>query len=243
MTAASHHRAGLPVLPTVMLLVMLAILMSLGVWQLQRAAWKSALLTQLEANRQATVENYADAAVAISADPARWHFRPVRFACRLAGPDILRPGASPDGRAGQRVLTACTPRASVGTPEVLLDRGWVPVSGKRDIARPVDSQIAGLAQVRLVEAPSWAERLARAPDGASRPAAAPYYLQLIRAEAEQGPGAGEAYTKGQKPVPSPLQQAAIPDNHFSYALQWFGFALTLLVIYGLYVRRWRASTR
>ena len=31
----------------------------------------------------------------------------------------------------------------------------------------------------------------------------------------------------------------ITNNHLSYAVQWFGFALTLLIIYGVYVRRWR----
>lgn len=34
----------------------------------------------------------------------------------------------------------------------------------------------------------------------------------------------------------------IPNNHLSYAVQWFLFALTALVIYGLALRkRWRAS--
>ena len=38
------------------------------------------------------------------------------------------------------------------------------------------------------------------------------------------------------PVPDDL-----PDNHLSYALQWFSFAATLAVIYALYVRKWRRS--
>ena len=31
----------------------------------------------------------------------------------------------------------------------------------------------------------------------------------------------------------------LPDNHLSYALQWFAFAATLAVVYGVYVARWR----
>jgi surfeit locus 1 family protein len=31
----------------------------------------------------------------------------------------------------------------------------------------------------------------------------------------------------------------IPNNHLSYAIQWFAFALTLLVIFAVYVRGWR----
>lgn len=39
-------------------------------------------------------------------------------------------------------------------------------------------------------------------------------------------------------VPDP---AEIPNNHFAYAVQWFVFAATALVIYGLAVRRRRKS--
>ncbi|MFK4873725.1 SURF1 family protein [Novosphingobium sp. ZW T3_23] len=39
-------------------------------------------------------------------------------------------------------------------------------------------------------------------------------------------------------VPDP---AEIPNNHFAYAVQWFVFAATALVIYGLAVRRRRTS--
>lgn len=31
----------------------------------------------------------------------------------------------------------------------------------------------------------------------------------------------------------------IPNNHFAYAMQWYGFALMLVVIWGVYVHRWR----
>ena len=36
---------------------------------------------------------------------------------------------------------------------------------------------------------------------------------------------------------APPSLSAIPNNHRSYALQWFAFALTALVIYGLAVRK------
>lgn len=32
----------------------------------------------------------------------------------------------------------------------------------------------------------------------------------------------------------------IPNNHFAYAIQWFGFAGMLIVIWGVYVYRWRS---
>jgi cytochrome oxidase assembly protein ShyY1 len=41
-------------------------------------------------------------------------------------------------------------------------------------------------------------------------------------------------------VPTP---ETIPANHRLYAVQWFGFAAILLLIYGLWVRRWLAARR
>lgn len=45
----------------------------------------------------------------------------------------------------------------------------------------------------------------------------------------------------------PLMPSRIPtvgdmsDNHLSYALQWFAFAATLVIIYFIYLRRWRVE--
>jgi surfeit locus 1 family protein len=39
-------------------------------------------------------------------------------------------------------------------------------------------------------------------------------------------------------IPDP---AEIPNNHFAYAVQWFVFAATALVIYGLALRKRRAT--
>ena len=41
---------------------------------------------------------------------------------------------------------------------------------------------------------------------------------------------------GLKPSAEP-SLASIPNNHRSYALQWFAFAVTALVIYGLALRK------
>lgn len=41
---------------------------------------------------------------------------------------------------------------------------------------------------------------------------------------------------------APPDPANLPNNHLSYAVQWFAFAVTALVIYGLALRgRWRGS--
>ncbi len=43
-------------------------------------------------------------------------------------------------------------------------------------------------------------------------------------------------------VPSAVPTVdSIPNNHLSYAIQWFSFAAILAVIYGLWLRRWLAQ--
>jgi surfeit locus 1 family protein len=38
--------------------------------------------------------------------------------------------------------------------------------------------------------------------------------------------------------PDPVSTLPRPaDNHLQYALTWFGFAITLLIIFGLYARK------
>lgn len=60
------------------------------------------------------------------------------------------------------------------------------------------------------------------------------------------PGSAGWLLVSAEPLP-PLQPAepptleTIPNNHRSYALQWFGFAATLAAIYALWLRRWRAA--
>ena len=57
------------------------------------------------------------------------------------------------------------------------------------------------------------------------------------------PGAGEAIRVIADPPLAGLaanarpDPADLPNNHWSYAIQWFAFALTALVIYGLALRK------
>jgi surfeit locus 1 family protein len=49
----------------------------------------------------------------------------------------------------------------------------------------------------------------------------------------------ESAAPGLKPSPLP-DPSSVPNNHLSYAVQWFIFAAIALIIYGLALRkRWR----
>jgi cytochrome oxidase assembly protein ShyY1 len=78
--------------------------------------------------------------------------------------------------------------------------------------------------------------------GANRPAAGPREVNgtILRGHKVQW----RLYAEDEPPPLQPIQPPApqdLPNNHLSYAIQWFSFAAILAVIYGLWLRRWLAQ--
>lgn len=108
-------KRGLPLWPTLLVLAALPVLIALGIWQLNRAEWKEALLAQLASNGAKPLID-----LPLRLDPAL-AFRHVRVTC-----DSARAWGSPtagrtiSGAAGYRQLLWCRPGA--GEP-VLVNLG------------------------------------------------------------------------------------------------------------------------
>lgn len=219
----------LPIWPTAMMLVMLAVLISLGAWQLARKGQKEALLADL-------AKNSAEPPIPIeklSGEPTELSFRRVTLDCRFDGTVEVFPGASPKGKAGLHVYALCD--YEEGRHPLAVDIGWI---GVRDAMPDLrDRQVRIIASVR-----PWVERTAvETFSGASRPTPSSFgaraadqrfFAQAISLQ----PLDGQPSITSQ---PSPLRVDDIPNNHRSYAFQWFSFAAILAVIYGVYVWRWR----
>jgi surfeit locus 1 family protein len=114
----------LPVLPTIVVAGAVAVMIALGVWQLQRAAWKERLLAQ-----------YAGAASlpVVDLDPLLdghgpvppLSFRRVLITCaaRDAAPDI-RAGRSAADVPGQVYVIPCRPGAAGLAGRIRVNAGW-----------------------------------------------------------------------------------------------------------------------
>lgn len=116
----------LPLLPTLVVAVAAAVMVALGVWQLQRAAWKERLLA-----------DYAAAASlpALDLDPLLARegetpfpplaFRRVLVTCSAenAIPD-LRGGRSRAGQGGYAYRVPCRPGAEGLAGRILVNAGW-----------------------------------------------------------------------------------------------------------------------
>lgn len=228
-------------------LAVAACFVRLGAWQLQRMHEKQALLAQLPPGPQAAVTLQQ-----ALADPAALHWvrQPMRF---LPGTIVLD-NQLREGRAGVKLYQAA--RAVHGpATAVLVDLGWLPLPGNRQLPpiRPLQGELdvqglwapppsAGIAlgpalvatpqpQAWLatrLEMPAIAARLGLAGDGLAS--------QVLRLD----PALPFGHVRDLELLPNTLP----PSRHLGYAVQWFALALAVLVIAAtLQWRAWRRGGR
>ncbi len=223
---------------TISTIVAFAMLVSLGAWQLQRRDWKHALIERIEARAEAPAKPMEEVL-------ARWQReRDIEY-MRVEMTGELRAGQEfhiytiRDGVAGWRVVSPFEADGHV----VMLDRGFVPESLKDKDSRadqPVpqgEITLTGLARAsgekNFVTPDNEPQRnrwywrdldsiVAQLPP-AARERAVPFFV-----EAEAGVLPGEWPRGG-------VTQLRLRDRHLSYALTWFGLALTLIGVYIAYV--------
>jgi surfeit locus 1 family protein len=229
--AGFEFRPGL--WPSIATLVLLPVLVGLGQWQLERAAWKQGLVDAHEASM-----HLAPVDLGWLLDSGNLAaFRPVavRGQYDLAH-QLLLDNRTYRGNAGYHVLTPL--RLPDGESVVLVNRGWVPAG----LDRTVLPELQGPAGPVVVEAVTSLppEKLFRLGDAEESHAGWPKVVQqldmaqlgqlletrllpvilLLDESSEHG------FVREWQPV-----YGVTPDKHRAYAMQWFTLALVLLLIY------------
>lgn len=234
-----------------LVLVLAAVCVRLGIWQLDRLEERRA---RNEALRGALalppLELDAGAVARVRDDPERFLFRRVRVSgVYLPEGEVVLRGRSLEGSPGVHLLTPL--RIGGGPWAVLVNRGWAPASdalsvdprplaepGGREVegliqpfppdvreSRPLETEVDGarVTSVQRMDTVFLRERVA-AP-------LLPIYVQQL-------PGPGDSGAVRRLPVP-PLDEGP----HLGYAVQWFSFAaiaLGGLLVLLLRARRERA---
>ncbi|MGE5561856.1 MAG: SURF1 family protein [Bacillota bacterium] len=193
----------LPVIPTIIVAAAVALMIGLGVWQLQRAKWKESLLAQY--------------AAAQKLPPIAWPTMPLKSdqlpLFRHATGVCLRPvakhamaGENLRGEPGYVQVVDCATGAE--GPGMSVEVGW---------SKDPNAKF------------NW-------PGGPVSGIIAPDRRNGMRLVAATAP-------PGLEPS-APPSTDTIPNNHRSYAVQWFSFAAIALIIYGLALRRkWREQPK
>ena len=211
----------------------LALLLSLGVWQVQRLHWKEGLIAESEA--AAALPPQPLPAVLTAADP---EFRKATLTCPgLASAPFVELQTVQEAQVGVRLVSACQPDPS--GPTWLIDRGFVAdtVSARPPVAVS-DAPVTVTVELRHTPPPGPMAAPASGAHFYARDNAA-----MARALNVTGPvGAETLYAltstnpEGAALAPS-APPAAFSNNHFGYALTWFGLALALSGFYIALLRR------
>ena len=228
-------------LPALLALPLAAALAGLGLWQLERAAEKRALLER-HAERRAAAPLPA---LPRPCDPDRHRYLRVRLRGRyLPDRQILLENRVHRGRVGYHVYSVLVP--ADGGPWVLVNRGWIPAPPRRAEAQAPPPP-AGEAEVTgMLNRPAAVGlRLGEALEGPLRwPLVVPYLDAGIAARALGREVYGcVVYLDRGAPGGFVREWRIVelgPERHRAYAVQWFALAAAVLAIW-LAVRRRREA--
>ena len=194
-------------------LALTALLASLGVWQLQRMDWKGKQLAAI----QAGIEQPAGPLPA-AIDPAM-RYLPVVVEGRTTGQEILVLSHTKEQGGGYNVVSAFE---TADNRRIMVDRGYVPQDDRHAARPPVALTVTGNLH--------WPEEKGRATPEPDLGANIWFAREVPRMAAHLGTEpvlvvARAVQRDAQGIMPIPLDITGIPNNHLSYAVQWFSFAV------------------
>jgi surfeit locus 1 family protein len=226
--------------PTVVTLPAVVLMIGLGVWQLQRLAWKTEIIDTFES--RVAAEPTAPPAGLTAADMGAWRFRRVAATgAFLHDKEVQITGKPYKGTAGFHVIT---PFVTEDGLTILVNRGWVPSEQRRPDTRPNT----------LVPAPA-------AIDGVVREAGVKGYfvpenepqndvwftvrpVEIASHLALTGPVATGYFVdqlmEGERPTTLPYgarRTITVRNEHLQYAITWFLLAIALVAVYVVWHRQ------
>lgn len=190
-----------------------AILVSLGVWQMQRLDWKLGVIADIDARIEAAPIPLPDVL-----DPENDAYLPVEVRGVVESEYLRVLVSQKEIGAGYRIISAM----DMGGRRVLLDRGFTPVD-QSDVPEHDGSEtVRGNLQWPqetdgFTPEPDIAKNIWFARDVAAMAAALNTEQTLVVAKQtsfDDGPIS-----------PLPVDTSAIPNDHLSYAITWFSLAV------------------
>lgn len=236
-----------PFWASVLTLCGIAILCSLGAWQMQRLAWKNDLIKTMRATYESddpreilrTPELTKLAQEGAQADGVFFRRGAVRGEY-LHDRAIFLASKVYDGNVGAHVVTPFL--LDDGLSVVLVNRGWVPLLPDAQMAEQV-SRPQGMMLVRGVMRSLPKTNMFTPANDVARGA----WYSINAEDIKAAKGLDDIFSgvfiaepseeRGDKAYPVPLNPLALPaNNHAQYALFWFAMAF---VLGGVYVVRFR----
>lgn len=189
------------------------VLAGLGVWQLERLAWKEGVLSEIETRISAD-----PVPLPAAPDPVRDRYLPVAVSGVFDGEELRVLASSRDTGAAYRMISAFDTQDG---RRVMVDRGLLPVeTGENPLAGQGATVTGNLHWPDEVDsytpAPDLDGNIWFARDVPAMATALGAEPVLIVARTIDGPDLAAR--------PLPVDTGHIPNNHLGYAVQWFGLA-------------------
>ncbi len=226
-------------------LLVFAVLIALGTWQIERKAWKEGLIAALTERLSAPPAALPPPATWPRLDPARDEYRRVTFTATFdqgqealiyAAASAFRPDVSGPG------YWIFTPARLPDGGTVIVNRGFVPQAHKDAASRAAGQTVDAVDIVGVMRWPDarhwfspaddpqhnlWITRdppAIAAAKGLGSAAVAPFYVEQ---ELPVPPGG--------LPQPGKLV-VRLRNEHLQYAVTWYGLALVLVVVFVVWAR-------
>ena len=208
------------------------ILLRLGMWQVERLAWKQDMLAQIEAEIGAAPQSLASALA-----PNFQRYAPVEITGTFGDGHIRMLASRKSIGPVHRIIR---PFETETAGRILVDTGW-----QRDGAQVADAPADALTLIGNLDAPNEADRFTPAPDLD----ADLWFARDVPAMAEALDTAPVFVVLRDAPetdlgvTPWPVDTAGIPNDHLQYAITWFSLAVIWAGMTGYFLLRTRRSAR
>jgi surfeit locus 1 family protein len=193
----------------------IAILMSLGFWQLHRLEWKETILANIAAQINKPPTDIAEIG---DPDPVAQRYQPVKLSGKTLGAEILVLSGKKNDGAGYEVISAFE---TTGGRRILVDRGFIPEELRNVVRPPVALSITG-----NLDWPMETDSFTPPPDTKTG-------LWFARDVAKMAENlrtdpllvvVKQADGDTQSIDPVPVDTSGIPNDHLQYAITWFSLA-------------------
>lgn len=206
-----------------------AILIGLGVWQVQRLAWKEAVLAEINGRIAA-----APQALPTRPDAETDRYMPVEVTGEFLPGEIHVLVSVKRVGPGYRIVA---PFLTETGRRILIDRGFVPTPDKTAPRALGAATVAGNLQWpresdSFTPEPDLASNTWFARDVPAMASALDAEPLLVVAASQTDPGV----------TPLPVDTAGIPNDHLEYAITWFSLALIWAAMTAYFLWRQRATT-
>lgn len=240
-----EKRKKFPVSLTILAIIIMAVLLSLGTWQVNRLEWKQQLLADIDQKLLSPPLQFDEVEKMDEADQ-NIDYQPVTVTGHFKHEGERHFLATYNSYAGFFIYT---PLEMSDGRLVLINRGFVPYDLKDPGQRSEGQRdglvsITGLARIKLQDKPSYLM-----PD--NDPVKNIFYWKNLELMAETSGlpkdrfvdffiDANNAPNPGGFPIGG-VTIIELPNNHMQYAFTWYGLAFAFLCVYITYMVRWYRS--